>query len=175
MTQPPAPGPGRAEPAGPEAQPEWWFYHLSGSRPEQVVAPLIQKCLETGWRVLAVSPDPERLARLDEVLWTFDDVSFLPHGQADAPGIDPARQPVLLARDVRNLNQAGALLLMDAMDAPAQSGFRRCMVLFTDTDHASRDRARSQYRSARQAGLVTRYFRQSGRGWKEVFPGTDQG
>ena len=73
-------------------RPEWWFYHLSRTALEVAAPPLLQKCLEAGWRVLAVSPDKERLAKLDAALWTFDDNSFLPHGQAEAPGLDPARQ-----------------------------------------------------------------------------------
>ena len=68
-------------------QPEWWFYHLSRTTLEQAAAPLMQKCLEAGWRVLAVSPSADRRAALDAVLWTFDDRSFLPHGQAEAPGL----------------------------------------------------------------------------------------
>ena len=46
-------------------RPEWWFYHLSRSALEVAAPPLMQKCLEAGWRVLAVSPDMERLAKLD--------------------------------------------------------------------------------------------------------------
>ncbi|OYW86025.1 MAG: DNA polymerase III subunit chi, partial [Hyphomonas sp. 32-62-5] len=92
----------------PAAPPEWWFYHLSRTALEEAAAPLLQKCLEVGWRVLAVSPRAERLAKLDAVLWTFDDASFLPHGQADAPGLDVARQPVLLSAKLSNANNADA-------------------------------------------------------------------
>lgn len=149
-------------------KPEWWFYHLTIQRPEQAAGPLIQKCRETGWRVLAASPDKERLARLDEMLWTFEEASFIPHGQADAPGLDPSRQPVLLAGSITNLNSADALLLMDAMQAPAQVSFTRCMVLFEDHDRTSLEMARQQFRAAGDAGLPTRYFRQSDQGWKAV-------
>ncbi|MDX1294141.1 MAG: DNA polymerase III subunit chi, partial [Hyphomonas sp.] len=41
-------------------KPEWWFYHLSRTTLEQAAAPLVQKCLDAGWRVLAVSPSAER-------------------------------------------------------------------------------------------------------------------
>ena len=72
--------------------PEWWFYHLSRTTLEQAAAPLMAKCLEAGWRVLAVSPSAERRAALDAALWTYEDKSFLPHGQAEAPGLDAARE-----------------------------------------------------------------------------------
>lgn len=150
-------------------RPEWWFYHLSRTALEVAAPPLMQKCLEAGWRVLAVSPDKERLAKLDAALWTFDDTSFLPHGQAEAPGLDPARQPVLLSAKLKNDNAADALVLMDGTDAPVEAPFRRCMVIFEDGDNDTRARAREQFKAAKDSGLVTRYFQQtSAGGWKEA-------
>lgn len=150
-------------------RPEWWFYHLSRTALEVAAPPLMQKCLEAGWRVLAVSPDKERLAKLDAALWTFDDTSFLPHGQAEAPGLDPARQPVLLSAKLKNDNAADALVLMDGTDAPVEAPFRRCMVIFEDADKDTRARAREQFKAAKDSGLVTRYFQQtSAGGWKEA-------
>ena len=150
-------------------RPEWWFYHLSRTALEVAAPPLMRKCLEAGWRVLAVSPDMERLAKLDAALWTFDDTSFLPHGQAEAPGLDAARQPVLLSAKLKNANNADALVLMDGTDAPVEAPFRRCMVIFEDGDTDTRARAREQFKAAKDSGLVTRYFQQtSAGGWKEA-------
>ena len=151
------------------AAPEWWFYHLSRTALEEAAAPLMQKCLEAGWRVLAVSPRPERLAKLDAVLWTFDDNAFLPHGQADAPGLDAARQPVLLTGKLDNANGAEALVLMDGTEAPVDAPFRRCMVMFEDSDSSTRSKARAQFKAAKDAGLTTRYFQQTPKGgWQEA-------
>ena len=150
-------------------RPEWWFYHLSKTTLEQAAVPLMQKCLDAGWRVLAVSPSPERRAALDAALWTFDDKSFIPHGQAEAPGLDPARQPILLSADLVNQNTAEALMLMDAVEAPVDAAFTRCMVMFDDRDQAARGKARVQFKTAKDAGLVTRYFQQTPQGgWKEA-------
>ena len=63
--------------------PEWWFYHLERSGPERAAGPLLEKCLERGWRVLAVSSDERRRAALDEALWTYSDESFLRGGDRD--------------------------------------------------------------------------------------------
>lgn len=149
-------------------RPEWWFYHLSRSALEVAAPPLMQKCLEAGWKVLAVSPNLERLAKLDMALWTFDDASFLPHGQAEAPGLDAARQPVLLSAKLKNANNADALVLMDGVDSPVEAPFKRCMVIFEDGDKDTRAKAREQFKAAKDAGLTTRYFQQtSAGGWKE--------
>jgi len=152
-----------------EAQkPEWWFYHLQRTTLERAVGPLLEKCLERGWRVLAVSPDVTRRAALDEALWTYDDQSFLPHGQAEAEGLDPASQPILISSDTENRNQAAVALLMDGVELPADAAFERCMVMFDDGDTATRQKAREQFKAAKDAGFSARYFQQSGRGWTEA-------
>ncbi len=151
------------------ARPEWWFYHLSRTTLEQAAPPLMAKCLEAGWRVLAVSPSADRRAALDAALWTYDDASFLPHGQAEAPGLDAARQPVLIAAKPKNDNGAAALFLMDGVKVPVDAAFTRCMMMFDDGDAESRGAAREVFKAAKDAGLVTRYFQQTGKGsWKEA-------
>lgn len=129
----------------------------------------MQKCLDVGWRVLAVSPSVDRRAALDAILWTFDDRSFLPHGQAEAPGLEAARQPVLLSGKLENVNKADALFLMDGVEAPVDAPYTRCMVMFDDGDRGTRDIARGQFKAAKDADLVTRYFQQTPNGgWKEA-------
>ena len=65
---------------------ELWFYHLERSELERALPPLLEKCLQRGWRALVRC----RLARarvmdaLDASLWTFRDDSFVPHAKDDA-------------------------------------------------------------------------------------------
>lgn len=149
-------------------KPEWWFYHLQRTSLERAVGPLLEKCLERGWRVLAVSEDASRRAALDEALWTYDDQSFLPHGQAEADGLNPKDQPILISGQLDNQNDAAVALLMDGAELSVEADFERCMVMFDDGDAATRQKAREQFKAAKDAGLSARYFQQSGRGWKEA-------
>ncbi|MCR9269681.1 MAG: DNA polymerase III subunit chi [Hyphomonadaceae bacterium] len=152
-----------------EAQkPEWWFYHLQRTTLERAVGPLLEKCLERGWRVLAISPDASRRAALDEALWTYDDQSFLPHGQSEAEGLAADAQPILIAGTTDNQNGAAVALLMDGVELAVDAPFERCMVMFDDGDSATRQKAREQFKAAKDAGLSARYFQQRGRGWKEA-------
>ncbi|MEE9381694.1 MAG: DNA polymerase III subunit chi [Hyphomonadaceae bacterium] len=152
-----------------DPKPEWWFYHLSRTTLEQAAGPLLEKCMERGWRVLAVSPDARRRAALDQALWTYSDGSFLPHGDASAEGLDPARQPILLTDKAENANTADVALLMDGVELPADAPYERCMVLFDGADTATRDVARAQFKAAKDAGQTVRYFQQgSSGGWQEA-------
>ena len=149
--------------------PDWWFYHLERTTLEQAAGALLEKCLENGKRVLAISARPERRASLDEALWTFNDSSFLPHGRAEAEGLDPAVQPVLITEKLENANAATFCLLMDGQDIGDGAGFERCMVMFDGGDQATRDIARKQFKAAKDRGETVRYFQQApSGGWKEA-------
>ena len=148
---------------------DWYFYHLERTTLEQAAGALLEKCLEHKKRVLAISARPERRAALDEALWTYNDNSFLPHGRAEAEGLEAARQPVLITEKSDNQNAASFCLLMDGMEIGDGAGFERCMVMFDGGDLATRDVARKQFKSAKDRGATVRYFQQTPNGgWKEA-------
>ena len=152
-----------------QSAPDWYFYHLERTTLEQAAGALLEKCLEHKKRVLAVSSEPTRRAALDQALWTYADDSFLPHGRAEAEGLDPTRQPILITDVPNNQNEASFCLLMDGMQLEDNgSGFERCMVMFDGGDQATRDVARKQFKVAKDRGETVRYFQQSGKGWKEA-------
>lgn len=145
------------------AQTEWWFYHLERGALEVALGPLLEKCLEKGWRVLVVAA-PDRLKDLDAALWTWRDDSFTPHG-VDGP--DASRQPILLSSAADPKNGARAVVLLDGADADA-GAFERCMVMFDGADTDVRSKARGQFKAAKDAGAPVRYFQQGDRGgWVE--------
>lgn len=56
------------------------FYHLTESKLEDALPPLLEKSVERGWRVAVQLKDAARRDLLDQHLWTFREDSFLPHG-----------------------------------------------------------------------------------------------
>ena len=50
-----------------------------------------------GGATLLVTGEPELLAQLDQLLWTFSGPEFLPHCQSDADPVTVAASPVMLA------------------------------------------------------------------------------
>lgn len=144
---------------------EWWFYHLNGPPLAAALAPLFEKCLERDWRVLVVSSSEEALALTDRDLWQYRDDSFLPHGR---DGELAERHPILISRETENRNDAKVLVLLNGHDAEPSVAFERVMVVFEDGDTEARGKARQQYKLAKDAGQVVRYFKQSDAGgWQE--------
>jgi DNA polymerase-3 subunit chi len=146
--------------------PELWFYHLERSELERALAPLLDKCLQRGWRALVRGGLGERIEALDATLWTWRDDSFVPHAR-EGEG-DPARQPVWLTTEPGNPNGAQALFLIDGADPGDISGFERACVMFDGRDEAALEKARSRWKEAKEAGIVASYWRESAAGkWEK--------
>lgn len=149
-----------------KAAAEWWFYHIERGSLEGALGPLLDKCLQRGWRVVITGKD-DTLKKLDEKLWTWRDDSFLPHGTGKG---DPKSQPILLSSEAKPANGAKVAMLLNGSEADA-SKFDRCIVVFEGADEAARSAARTQYKAASDAGVTARYFQQDPAGaWTEWQP-----
>lgn len=142
---------------------EVWFYHLERRGLDQVLPELLTKTLEKGWRALVRTRDEASIERLDGLLWTYRDDSFLPHGPTGEPGA--ARQPILLTTDMANGNDADALFLIDSAEAGELGGYARCVVLFDGDDEAQLAAARAQWSTLKATGAPVSYWKQQARGW----------
>ncbi len=143
--------------------PELWFYHLERTELERALAPLLEKCLQRGWRAIVRGGSEERLDDLDAKLWTYRDDSFLPHGRDR-----PERQPVLLTAQGGNPNGAQALFLIDGAEPGDLSGFARACLIFDGRDEAALNSARARWKEAKEAGIIASYWRESASGkWEK--------
>lgn len=144
------------------------FYHLQGQPLEKVLPTLLEKSLERGWKAVVQAGGAERLAALDDALWTYDDQSFLAHGLADEP--DAAMHPIALALDASNPNGAAIRFLVDGAETPPDApAYARIVVIFDGEDEAALARAREQWRAVKAAGHEATYWRQDERGrWNKM-------
>lgn len=144
-----------------------WFYRLDAAPLEQGAPPLVEKCLERGWRVLVRGDDPVRLAALDAALWTFRPDAFVPHGLEGRD--DPAPNPVWLTTSpAGNANGAQALVLLGAAWEARRDAFARVLVVFDGADEAAVQRARSRWREVKAAGEAAQFWRQDAQGrWEK--------
>lgn len=145
---------------------ELWFYHLERTELERALPPLLEKCLQRGWRALVRGGSPERLDALDAILWTFRDDSFVPHARDSAAAAQ--RQPVLLTENPGNPNAAQALFLIDGAEPGDLAGFERACLMFDGRDEAALESARSRWKQAKDAGITASYWRESAAGkWEK--------
>ena len=139
------------------------FYHLQNQPLEAALPRLLEKTLERGWKAVVQATSPERLAALDDHLWTFSDDSFLPHGTDRDP--DAAEQPVVLTLNEGNPNEAMIRLLVEgAAPPPDVSSYERLLVLFDGNDEAALAAARGHWKALNGAGHQATYWQQDSRG-----------
>ncbi len=142
------------------------FYHLTQTPLERTLPELLEKSLQRGWRVLVKGGNADRLAFLDDSLWTYKDDSFLPHGLA---GEGAERQPVYLTIGDEEPNQANILFVVDGAAYPfdKMNKFDRVCVLFDGNDADALNAAREDWKATAAAKLPAKYWAQEDGRWTQ--------
>ncbi|OYU78342.1 MAG: DNA polymerase III subunit chi [Alphaproteobacteria bacterium PA3] len=145
-----------------QAAAEIWFYHLESASVEETLPPLIEKCLDRGWRAQVLSPSAERLQALDSHLWSWKPNSWLPHHSPGAEDghLSPIELAISPASETAIGSTAEAVFLLDGASWAATDGVARIFVLFDGRDPDNVTHARQQWRVAKEAGLLPTYWRQ---------------
>jgi DNA polymerase-3 subunit chi len=152
---------------------EVWFYHLQRQPLERALPALVARTLARGWTAAIQAATPERLQALDDLLWTYDDSSFVAHGSARDG--DAALQPVWLTIEDDNPNAAAVRFFVEGADAPAvlanpeAAPTERAIVMFDGRDEDALNIARMQFRALRETGFALSYWRQNEEGrWEKT-------
>lgn len=140
------------------------FYHLTESKLEDALPPLLDKSLERGWRVVVQTGDTAQRDALDTHLWTYRDDSFLPHGTDEQAF--PAEQPILLTAAPDNPNAATVRFLVYGAEPPALDAYERVIFMFDGYDQAEVEAAREHWKRLKTGGHQLTYWQQdSDRRW----------
>jgi len=142
------------------------FYHLVRSPLEQALPKLLEKIVGAGHRVVVVAGSAERVGFLDNLLWTYEPESWLPHG-TNRDG-EAALQPVFLTDAEDNPNQADVLVLTDGVVPDQLDAYERCLTLFDGNDEQAVSIARSLWKEWKDGGWELTYYQQTESGaWQE--------
>lgn len=143
------------------------FYHLERATLDSVLPGLLERTLERGWKAVVRCGSHAMAERLDEMLWTYSEDSFLPHA-ADLERADA--QPVWLTDDDAVPNGADVLFLVDnaAAEASSLSRYTRCVTIFDGRDEAALTGARAFWKAVKAEGHDATYWKQSPQGrWEK--------
>ncbi len=121
------------------------FYHLEQRSLEQVLPLLLEKTLARGWRAVVEVGSMERAKALDEVLWTFRDESFLPHGLGGSQ--DDGLQPVVLSTGTDNPNNADVRFFVDRALPRTEFDYKRLVYMFSGHDPDAVTEARTAWQA----------------------------
>jgi DNA polymerase III subunit chi len=138
------------------------FYHLQRQPLERVLPLLLEKTLERDWKAIIRCGSAERLAALDDLLWTWREGSFLPHGtHIEGQG---EKHPIYLTLQNERPNSAEVLFLVDGAvlndetlkDAP----YLRIVLMFDGNDDAQLVQARASWKEVAALSLQATYWQQ---------------
>lgn len=144
------------------------FYHLTQTTLEAALPGLVEKSRARNWRAVIQVPDEAACAGIDALLWSYEPVSFLPHGRdGDAPGED---HPVYVTASHANPNGGDIRFVIGGAAAPGDlSAHDRVAVMFDGNDDRLVALAREQWRALKAAGHALSYFRQTPEGrWEKA-------
>ncbi len=139
------------------------FYDLDGAPLDLGLGRLLEAALAEGRRVCVRLGQEERVAALDQGLWTYRNDSFLPHGSEG----DPAEHPVWLTAALGNPNAADLLVVVDDASMDGRDEFAGSIYLFDRRDPAMRDIARDRFAAFRDHGNPPGYLRFGTQGWPQ--------
>ena len=135
------------------------FYHLTESKLEDALPPLLDKSVERGWQVAVQMREPARRDLLDSHLWTYREDSFLPHGTDEDEMA--SRQPVLLTVSPDNINNATVRFFIDGAEASGVEGYQRVVLMFDGYDQEQLESARAQWKRLKGEGHNLTYWQQT--------------
>ena len=139
------------------------FYHLQNTPLDSVLPSLLERSLERGWRVVVQTASEERADALDTHLWSYRDESFLPHVTWRERDLDG--QPIVIAIDDSNPNDAAVRFLVESATLPAEAErYERLVVVFDGDDDEALAAARAAWKEGKARGFATTYWQRDGRG-----------
>ncbi|MEH6725921.1 MAG: DNA polymerase III subunit chi [Hyphomicrobiales bacterium] len=142
------------------------FYHLQAQPLEEVLPGLLERSLARDWRVVVESGAPEQLEEIDNLLWTYREESFLPHGLDDHEFA--SEQPILLTSTDANANAAHIRFLVHDAALPSDLNYVRVVLLFDGLDEVSVQNARQHWKTLKGTDHELTYWQQNEAGrWQK--------
>lgn len=125
------------------------FYILNGNTAaSRFSCTVASKAFSQGTPVYILAADRDEAARLDDLLWTYQDISFLPHACVDAaqPGT-----PVIIGWPGAQPPLSDVLINLTESVPDKLTGFTRIVEIVAD-EASRRERGRERYKYYREHG-----------------------
>ena len=128
---------------------------------ENFACRLVETVWQRGHRVFVLAASDAAARRLDDLLWTFRDESFVPHRRIGAegfPAAEPASEPVLVGTPGAWNGEIEVLLNLTA-SVPGEAARTPRIAEVVPSGGSGRDAGRRRYREYRARGFELRTHR----------------
>ena len=141
------------------------FYHLQNQNLESILPKLLEKAYETGKKIKVKVGVDKEVENINTFLWTYSDVSFLPHGTAKDGS--SSMQPIFLSTEDDNPNGAEFLFLVEGADIDIStiSGFERVFNIFDGNQNETLNKSRELWKAVKDENLEANYWQYVSNNW----------
>lgn len=144
------------------------FYRLNHVPLEKVLPALLTKIYDQQKYTTVRVPTPEAVQRVDQFLWTYNPLSFLPHGCALTSEDPPEAHPIWITTALENLNQSEILVNIEGVELTQDVPFARVLYLFNPAAEALP--AQQAYEWAQQQAWECLFWQHIGHQWQQTDP-----
>lgn len=144
------------------------FYHLQNQTLENVLPKLLEKSYQLGKKILVKIGNEERVDFINNLLWTYNEESFLPHGSKKDGHAE--MQPIWLTSGDDNPNNAEFLFLTDGATADCEeiAKFERVFNIFDGNSQTAVENARNLWKNLKQQSFDISYWKRAATGiWEK--------
>lgn len=138
------------------------FYHLTSTPIERALPKLLEKAMQGGFRSLVLMESEDKAEWMNNILWTYDPNSFLPHGSPKDGNAED--QPVYITAGKENPNKATLLVITDGSEPAIGETIRRVIDIFDGRDETATTKARARWKKYKDNGHTLEYRQQSENG-----------
>ena len=128
------------------------FVEITASRMEMRACEIAEENYARGRRVQILAVDQEQAERLDDLLWTFKPVSFIPHGLWVGSPDEPA-QPVVITTKRDAVEGMDCLLMMGYSEVDLVSRFSHAVHLVVPDNQERLESSRRYWTLLKDAGF----------------------
>ena len=114
---------------------------------DRLACQITEKAWQQGYRVYLQADSPNHARRLNDLLWTFHDISFLPHEIYSQ--VSSATTPILIGYQAQTCPHQDVLINLTEQIPPFVAKFKRIAEIVDETSRA-RQAGRNRYRSYQQ-------------------------
>ncbi len=142
------------------------FYCLTSLPVEKVLPAVLEKVLAGGHRALVLTSSEQRTKTIDDVLWTYSQSKFLPHGTANDNL--PHEHPIFIANKEVSSNEPDVLVLVESFSVPKNNNYSRYVVMVDTHKPQELDQAKTLWKHFETSNNQITCWRQDDAGkWLE--------
>ena len=138
------------------------MYELTVTPLEKTLPKLMEKVFESGKNSIIMASSEDRVENLNNILWTFSTLTFLPHGSKKDGFAD--LQPIWLTTQQENPNEATVMVLTDGAQHCDLEKFERCLDIFDGSEEDGVSKAHQRIQEYIAQGHTVAYWKQDLKG-----------